>query len=93
MYKNSFPQGFKDGFLWGGATAANQLEGGWNLDHKGLTTAEVVERATDRKNFTFDKVTKESLEKALHDPSDTHYPKRRGVDFYHHHQADGRNGL
>lgn len=88
MYKNSFPQGFKDGFLWGGATAANQLEGGWNLDHKGLTTAEVVERATDRKNFTFDKVTKESLEKALHDPSDTHYPKRRGVDFYHHYQED-----
>lgn len=21
---------FPDGFLWGGATAANQLEGGWN---------------------------------------------------------------
>ncbi|NJB04965.1 family 1 glycosylhydrolase, partial [Clostridioides difficile] len=22
---------FPEGFLWGGATAANQFEGGWNL--------------------------------------------------------------
>ena len=22
--------GFKEGFFWGGATAANQYEGGWN---------------------------------------------------------------
>ena len=26
---------FCDGFLWGGATAANQYEGAWNLDGKG----------------------------------------------------------
>ena len=25
---------FCDGFLWGGATAANQYEGAWNLDEK-----------------------------------------------------------
>lgn len=29
-------------FLWGGATAANQLEGGYNLDGKGLSTADVI---------------------------------------------------
>ena len=28
-------KGFKDGFLWGGATAANQFEGAYNEDGKG----------------------------------------------------------
>ena len=26
---------FPDGFLWGGATAANQYEGGWNEGGRG----------------------------------------------------------
>ena len=33
---------FKDDFLWGGATAANQFEGGWNEGGKGLSTADVT---------------------------------------------------
>lgn len=32
---------FPKNFLWGGATAANQLEGGYNLDGKGLSTADI----------------------------------------------------
>ncbi len=35
---NSFP---KD-FLWGGATAANQYEGGWDEDGKGVNTSDVI---------------------------------------------------
>ena len=31
---------FPDGFLWGGATAANQFEGAYNEDGKGLSTQE-----------------------------------------------------
>ena len=36
---------FPEGFLWGGAVAANQWEGGWNLDGRGpaMTDEEVVE--------------------------------------------------
>ena len=30
---------FPEGFLWGGATAANQCEGAWNVDGKGLSVA------------------------------------------------------
>ena len=33
MTKNEFPKGF----LWGGAVAAHQLEGGWQEGDKGLS--------------------------------------------------------
>ena len=33
---------FPEGFLWGGATAANQIEGAYNLDGKGLSVADVT---------------------------------------------------
>ena len=31
-----------DGFLWGGATAANQCEGAYNADGRGLSSVDVV---------------------------------------------------
>ena len=32
---------FPKDFLWGGATAANQCEGGWNEGGKGLAASDV----------------------------------------------------
>ncbi|MDU4094139.1 MAG: family 1 glycosylhydrolase, partial [Pantoea sp.] len=32
---------FPDNFLWGGAIAANQVEGAWQQDGKGVTTSDV----------------------------------------------------
>lgn len=32
---------FPDNFYWGGAIAANQVEGAWNKDGKGITTSDV----------------------------------------------------
>ena len=34
--------GFQQGFLWGGAVAANQLEGAWDEAGKGLSVADVA---------------------------------------------------
>ena len=31
-----------ENFLWGGATAANQYEGGWNEGGKGLSIADIL---------------------------------------------------
>ena len=36
---------FKDGFLWGGAVAAHQLEGGWQEGGKGISVADVMTAA------------------------------------------------
>ena len=33
---------FAEGFLWGGAVAAHQLEGGWNKGGKGVSIADVM---------------------------------------------------
>jgi len=37
---------FNKNFLWGGATAANQFEGGYDADGKGLSTADVMTAGT-----------------------------------------------
>lgn len=41
--KSYFP---KD-FLWGGAIAANQVEGAWNVDGKGMSVADVAKFKPD----------------------------------------------
>ncbi|GET08514.1 6-phospho-beta-glucosidase [Ligilactobacillus agilis] len=88
MYQANIPTTFPAGFLWGGATAANQLEGAWNVAGKGLTTAEVVKKAKNRQEFSMNAVTKETLAAAIADKTDKLYPKRRGIDFYHRYKED-----
>lgn len=83
---------FPKNFLWGGATAANQIEGAYNTDGKGLSTSDfaaykdpyVNEQVN---NFTFD-VTSKELEVYLQDDSKYLFPKRWGIDFYHHYKED-----
>lgn len=40
---NRVPTGFPKDFLWGGAVAANQLEGAYDLDGKGMCVADINE--------------------------------------------------
>lgn len=88
---NNITSGFPEGFLWGGALAANQVEGAWNIDGKGLSVADM---ATYKANLRLDDyeghlaISSDFIEKARLDKSDTIYPKRRGIDFYHHYKED-----
>lgn len=81
---------FPEGFLWGGATAANQLEGGYNLGGKGLSTADMIPfiPKDERDGDNAVHITSEQFEEAFKEDSKKLYPKRWGVDFYHHYKED-----
>lgn len=82
---------FRNDFLWGGAISANQVEGAWDIDGKGMSVADV---ASFKPNLSVEdyaghnKITSESIEKAILDKTTKFYPKRRGIDFYHHYKED-----
>ncbi|QIO86245.1 glycoside hydrolase family 1 protein [Pediococcus acidilactici] len=81
-----------DGFLWGGATAANQLEGGFNEGGKGLSVSDVYTFDSNRPKSEWTKqwlgMTHEQVAQAQDPNSKRFYPKRIGVDFYHHYKED-----
>ncbi len=90
MYENTSPLKFPKDFLWGGATAANQVEGAWNEDGKGMTIEDCLPyRDVGIANFTKQfEFTSKDLEDALKAGPKENYPKRRGIDFYHHYKED-----
>ena len=86
-------QTFPDGFLWGGATAANQVEGGWREGGKGLSVSDCAKAhfGTDVTNYkAHNQVTTKDMEEALATDDEVYYPKRHGSDFYHHYKEDIR---
>lgn len=81
---------FPEGFLWGGAEAANQCEGAWNEGGKGMTVQDClpyrnVGLADYTKQFAYSTA---DLEAALKAGPEDNYPKRHGTDFYHHYKED-----
>ena len=87
MKKNS--KKFPDNFLWGGAVAANQLEGAYNIDGKGLSVAD-INLFNDKIELSKKSNTEMSsveVVKAMND-SIGRYPKREGIDFYHTYKDD-----
>jgi len=87
----STPHTFPESFLWGGATAANQIEGAFDVDGKGLSTSDLAryrpEVPDGADNFTFD-VTAEQFDRALAGEDLGLHPKRWGIDFYHRYPQD-----
>ncbi|WP_336781554.1 glycoside hydrolase family 1 protein [Paenibacillus illinoisensis] len=91
MTKQDIKKVFPADFLWGGATTANQLEGAFDADGKGLSTSDmapfVPKELRNGKDFTFD-VNSVELEEFLGGNTDVYFPKRNGVDFYHRYKED-----
>lgn len=68
----------KKDFLWGGAVAAHQLEGGWNAGGKGVSVADVM---TAGSNGVERKITDGVIE-------GENYPNHEAIDFYHRYKED-----
>jgi Beta-glucosidase/6-phospho-beta-glucosidase/beta-galactosidase len=64
---------FTEGFLWGGAVAANQCEGAYNLDGKGLSIQDV---------------TPKGIVGPLTEVPTEDNMKLIGIDFYHRYKED-----
>lgn len=64
--------GFQKDFLWGGAVAANQLEGAHLEDGKQLSTADIKARGF------FGGIRRDA----------DYYPTHHGIDFYHTYKED-----
>lgn len=87
-------------FLWGGATAANQFEGGYLDGGRGLATSDTKTNGSltrKRKHSFLDEnnqivylhgsdVIPQSYISVIDD--DMYYPSHRAVDFYHNYQSD-----
>jgi len=65
-------------FLWGGATAANQIEGGWNEGGRGPSVADMMTNGSKDEARKITRVLDDSL----------YYPNHQASDFYHHYKED-----
>ncbi|WP_201308401.1 glycoside hydrolase family 1 protein [Companilactobacillus farciminis] len=72
---------FPKNFLWGGATAANQIEGAYLEDGKGLSTADMMTLGSRKQK----RVISETI-----DEDKYYYPTHNAIDFYHHYEEDIR---
>lgn len=74
---------FPEGFLWGGATAANQLEGGFGEGNKGLNIADVLPGGKERLKVLSEPGFDWEIDKDKY-----YYPNHLGIDFYHRYKED-----
>ena len=91
---------FPNGFLWGGASAANQYEGGWNEGGRGVAVHDLMTDGTKDeprriycKNAEGDEVTIQQgecipfgYEGYLKDGH--YYPSHQATDFFHTYKED-----
>ena len=93
-------QMLREGFLWGGATAANQFEGGYDEGGRGLATSDTKTNGAKgrvrRHSFLDSAGNLQYLRRDEPVPAeyrcfldpDCYYPSHRAVDFYHHWRED-----
>lgn len=67
-----------DDFLWGGAVAAHQVEGGWNEGGKGVSIVDVLTGGA----HGVDRRITDDIQR------DCYYPNHEAVDFYHRYKED-----
>ena len=74
---------FPENFLWGGATAANQLEGAYLADGKGLSVADAMPGGKIR----FEVLDSPEFDWTI-DEEKYVYPNHKGISYYEHFKED-----
>lgn len=69
---------FREDFLWGGATAANQCEGAWDADGKGISVSDICTGGKFGQSKTITPVLQ----------PDTFYPSREAINHYYRFRED-----
>ena len=69
-------------FLWGGATAANQCEGAYDVDGRGLANVDLAPVGEARAAIISGKVKVKGFDDRYF------YPAKESIDMYHHYQED-----
>ena len=69
-------------FLWGGATAANQCEGGYLEGNKGLGTVDVIPAGVNRRAVMQGKMHYNDL------PEDSYFPSHEAINMYGNYKED-----
>ena len=69
-------------FLWGGATAANQCEGGFGKGGKGLAIVDVIPWGENRRKVMQGKLNYKDL------PKDSYFPGREAINMYENWKED-----
>lgn len=75
---------FPDGFLWGGATAANQCEGAYDTDGRGLSSVDTVPYGPERMAVA------RGERKMLSCEPGYAYPSHEAIDMFSHYKEDIR---
>ncbi len=71
-----------EGFLWGGATAANQCEGAYQEGGRGLANVDLIPAGPDRRPVM------QGIRKMLECEEGYYYPGHIAIDMYHHFKED-----
>ncbi|MHB8009258.1 6-phospho-beta-glucosidase [Clostridium botulinum] len=74
--------GLAKDFLWGGATAANQCEGGYLEGNRGLGTVDVIPAGVNRRAVMQGKMHYNNLQ------GDSYFPSHEAIDMYHSYKED-----
>ena len=73
---------FPEGFLWGGATAANQCEGGYDEGGRGLANVDVIPHGSERWRVVSGQRKMFDFEEGYY------YPAKEAIDMYHRYKED-----
>ena len=72
----------REDFLWGGATAANQCEGGYKEGGRGLSNVDIIPIGEDRKKICSGKMKMYDFKEGYF------YPAKESIDMYNYYMED-----